>query len=764
MRLRILSRLTQSIAGQLIESIFGIYFIVAIAVTLVQIGFEFSNVKENFIEQFSAIEKSFGPALSRAMWEENDVAVKSVLDGLLKDTEILGVKIINERGKLGKHVGQILTKDGTHKQKKSYLKKLFFYEFPIIFKTIKGRKETVGKAFIYSSNLMVLQRIKYSLVLIVINSIIKTAILWFIMIFFIHKILGRPIAKISEKVESLNFDDLTPIEDISPYENELSSLRKSFNTLIDRLTKSKKEILESNKELNNYQNLLEEKVERRTLELERSVKKEKSANMIKDQFLANISHEIRTPLNSIIGFAQILGSRQNLTSEESEHYSKGLAVSSKNLLELLNNILDLSKVEAGKLSLNNNPIKIKDFFFDLEQMFSSQMAEKGIYYSVNVDPTIPESIVLDETRLRQILFNLINNAIKFTKQGFVKINVLSNLNTDDSTSLKYDLKIIVEDSGVGIPKQDQEAIFSPFVQKEGQSINDYGGTGLGLSITKGLIELMNGEISVESDVGKGSKFIVVLSEISTTNEESLELQEDINYQSVVFKPAKVLIVEDLKVNMELLLAYLKPYDLQITTAVNGLEGVNAAKETDFDIVLMDMAMPVMDGFESARIMREELGMRDTPIIAVTASLEDSDLNRAKNIITGIIYKPILIDRLILELCKYLPYEEVEQDKSANSPESYEGYFEKPNGDMDEFYKDLKALIFSWDEVKDTLTINELEEFSTGVVICAEKYKWLDLKKLGDKLKVCVNLFEMDRIPNILREFHDLVKDYEDKAA
>ena len=764
MRLRILSRLTQSIAGQLIESIFGIYFIVAITVTLIQIGFEFSNVKENFIEQFSSIEKSFGPALSRAMWEENDIAVKSVLDGLLKDTEVLGVKIINEHGKLGKHVGQILTKDGPHKQKKSYLKKLFFYEFPIIFKTIKGRKETVGKAFIYSSNLMVLQRIKYSLVLIVINSIIKTAILWFIMIFFIHKILGRPIAKISEKVESLNFDDLTPIEDISPYENELSSLRKSFNTLIDRLTKSKKEILESNKELNNYQNLLEEKVERRTLELERSVKKEKSANMIKDQFLANISHEIRTPLNSIIGFAQILGSRQNLTSEESEHYSKGLAVSSKNLLELLNNILDLSKVEAGKLSLNNNPIKIKDFFFDLEQMFSSQMAEKGIYYSVNVDPTIPESIVLDETRLRQILFNLINNAIKFTKQGFVKINVLSNLNTDDSTSLKYDLKIIVEDSGVGIPKQDQEAIFSPFVQKEGQSINDYGGTGLGLSITKGLIELMNGEISVESDVGKGSKFIVVLSEISTTNEESLELQEDINYQSVVFKPAKVLIVEDLKVNMELLLAYLKPYDFKITKAVNGLEGVNAAKETDFDIVLMDIAMPVMDGFESARIMREDLGMQDVPIIAVTASLEDSDLNKAKNIITGVIYKPILIDRLILELCKYLPYEVVDQDKLVDSQEFYEGYFEKPNGDMDELYKDLKVLIFSWEEVKDTLTINELEEFATGVVICGEKYKWLDLKKLGDKLKNCVNLFEMDRIPNILREFHDLVKDYEDKAA
>jgi PAS domain S-box-containing protein len=230
------------------------------------------------------------------------------------------------------------------------------------------------------------------------------------------------------------------------------------------------------------------------------------ASKIKGEFLANISHEIRTPMNAIIGFTEIL--RGSISDEIQRKYLENIVSSGKTLLALINDILDLSKVESGKLELDLSPVNIGDVFGELRDIFSQKLQEKELDFQIVVDPSLPKEIILDEIRFRQIFLNLLSNAIKFTDKGYIRLT--ATYQTKKETIQYMDLIFTVEDTGIGIPEEEHDSIFEAFTQQKGQSHSKYGGTGLGLAISNRLVQLMNGSISVKSQVGKGSVFQIIL--------------------------------------------------------------------------------------------------------------------------------------------------------------------------------------------------------------------------------------------------------------
>jgi signal transduction histidine kinase len=247
-----------------------------------------------------------------------------------------------------------------------------------------------------------------------------------------------------------------------------------------------------------------------------------SANRAKNEFLANMSHEIRTPMTAIITFSDILAAK--ITDKQHKTYLNSIQTAGKNLLTLINDILDLSKIEAGQLDIQYEPVYPQIIFAELQQIFNLKIAEKNLELIMEIDESLPNALFLDKTRLRQVLLNLIGNAVKFTNSGYIKL-CANNIYIEDDRS-KVDLIIAVEDSGIGIPAEQQALIFESFRQQDGRSTRQYNGTGLGLAITKRLVEMMNGHIEVESNPGKGSRFEIALYEVKVAATQLAVMQDN----------------------------------------------------------------------------------------------------------------------------------------------------------------------------------------------------------------------------------------------
>ncbi len=394
-----------------------------------------------------------------------------------------------------------------------------------------------------------------------------------------------------------------------------------------------------------------------------------SANKAKSEFIANMSHEIRTPLNAVLGFSELL-KEQLKGNDLYSHYIEGIQTSGKNLLNLINDVLDISKIEAGKMEINFEPVNPYNIISDIEKIFSLKIKEKNLSFDIFVDEKLPKCILIDETRIRQVLFNLIGNAVKFTMKGGIKVSAF--IEEKDRAGSKIDITFTVEDTGIGIPKDQQKLIFEKFIQREGQSTRKYGGTGLGLSITKRLVELMNGEISVESEVGKGSKFIVKFKDVSVSSilsEEYLKADTEEEINNLVFEKPTILIVEDIESNRTLLKDYLTPYGIKILEAENGEEALMITEQYKPDLILMDIQMPIMDGYETAKILREREETADIKIIAITAYSLKEEISKIRVNFDGFLRKPVSRSSLINEIKKFLPYkilkEETETIKEDN---------------------------------------------------------------------------------------------------
>jgi PAS domain S-box-containing protein len=386
------------------------------------------------------------------------------------------------------------------------------------------------------------------------------------------------------------------------------------------------------------------------------------ANDAKTQFLANMSHEIRSPLNAIVGFSQILIMRSKHMQMELEdkQYLENIKMSGENLSELINNILDLSKIEAGKLTKSIEAINIKQLFKAIFHINKANAMEKELNFVYDFDDHIPELISSDRTKINQILMNLTSNAIKFTPKGKT-VSIVAKKIPKQQTIL-FEIK----DEGIGIAAERLPHIFKPFEQADNSVTRKFGGTGLGLTITRKMIELLGGSIEVQSTEGKGSTFSVTLP-YDTAIEQEIS-KEHYNIEGVVFKPEnKVLVVEDNKLNQDMMQAVFQELGLTFYLAENGEEGVKKAQELQPDLILMDMHMPVLDGLGATRKIKAIDELAAIPIVAVSADAFTQQQRKAFDVgVSEYITKPIDFDKLLPIFVKYLKKEGTEGE--ANQTE------------------------------------------------------------------------------------------------
>ena len=371
----------------------------------------------------------------------------------------------------------------------------------------------------------------------------------------------------------------------------------------------------------------------------------------KSEFLSNMSHEIRTPMNAIIGLSELL-LEEGFSGTTLENL-KSIKYSADNLLVIINDILDFSKIEAGKITFESIDFDLRHRMNELKKTFDHRAQEKGLLFNVHVEPNVPQALLGDPYRLNQILFNLVGNALKFTSDGTVEVKVIIAEQNKNSLKLRFD----VTDSGIGIPKDKQDKIFESFTQANTDTTRKYGGTGLGLAITKNLTQLQGGEISIESEVGKGTTFSVIipykLGETQVIEDRNKQYENEIQDLSKI----KILLVEDNLMNQFVAKQFFKKWNNEVAIANNGAEAIKVLSERDdLDLVLMDLQMPEMSGFQAAEIIRAEQSMvknSEIPIIALSA---DAFLETRRKVLEAgmddFVTKPFKPDELYQKIIKY----------------------------------------------------------------------------------------------------------------
>lgn len=478
---------------------------------------------------------------------------------------------------------------------------------------------------------------------------------------------------------------------LTPLLNEHGEVEKiiSIDSDITRRKRAEQELIIANKiaEHSIYKsNKALEELHKAKKQIEESLK-------VKEQFLANMSHEIRTPMNAIIGFTNLLLKKE--LDPENKQYLQAIKTSGQNLLVIINDILDFSKLESGKITIENIPFKLTQVVATVVDLMLPKAIEKNIKLSYSVEKDIPETLTGDPTRLNQILINLVGNAIKFTKEGGVKIVVSKLSDETEDVSLRF----AVSDTGIGIPPESIDKIFEGFTQASNDTTRKYGGTGLGLTITKQLIELQGGEISVSSKVNEGSSFVFWLKFKKDTRNESPQPEEqEVANQTYPLENIRVLLVEDNLFNQMLAAKILENWRCKVDIAGDGIVATEKAAKETYDLVLMDIQLPEMDGYQATTFIRNKIPApkNRVPIIAMTAHAFPEEIEKCRKYgMDDYISKPFDENKLYTKIAQILangrnpkPRASSKQEPRANGKSNKKlvdlGYLKKISHNDSEF--------------------------------------------------------------------------------